>query len=156
MVVAAAAVADAIATKRDCYQKSKQICAAGEELEEGVAGEAEAKAVGDGPGERDGGEGEKGRDADLRIVPVNVADCPALSDFILPAIVDRDDVVVAISTSGGSKNVLRAIQVAHEREVRVVALTGKDGGKLALHGSGGLAVFGKPVMWMIDLQRRSE
>lgn len=35
-------------------------------------------------------------------VPVNVADRPALSDFIVPAIVDRDDVVVAISTGGAS------------------------------------------------------
>lgn len=35
-------------------------------------------------------------------VPVNVADRPALSDFIMPAIVDRDDVIVAISTGGAS------------------------------------------------------
>ncbi|WP_428659892.1 siroheme synthase CysG [Reyranella sp.] len=35
-------------------------------------------------------------------VPVNVADRPALSDFIMPAIVDRGDVVVAISSGGSS------------------------------------------------------
>ncbi|MCW5737785.1 MAG: siroheme synthase CysG [Enhydrobacter sp.] len=35
-------------------------------------------------------------------VPVNIVDRPALCDFIMPAIIDRDDVVVAISTSGTS------------------------------------------------------
>lgn len=41
------------------------------------------------------------------------------------------DVLLAISTSGNSPNVMAAIQVAHERGVRVVALTGKNGGKMA-------------------------
>src|SRR6187200_524720 len=41
------------------------------------------------------------------------------------------DVLLAISTSGNSENVLRAIGAAHERGLRVVALTGRDGGKIA-------------------------
>lgn len=40
------------------------------------------------------------------------------------------DVLLAISTSGNSPNVMAAIDVAHEREMRVVALTGKGGGKI--------------------------
>lgn len=40
------------------------------------------------------------------------------------------DVLLAISTSGNSPNVLAAITAAHERGMRVVALTGKGGGKM--------------------------
>jgi D-sedoheptulose 7-phosphate isomerase len=40
------------------------------------------------------------------------------------------DLLVAISTSGDSPNVVRAAQVARERGVRVVGLLGKGGGKL--------------------------
>lgn len=42
-----------------------------------------------------------------------------------------DDVLLAISTSGNSVNVNRAVSAAHERQMRVVALTGRDGGQLA-------------------------
>jgi len=41
------------------------------------------------------------------------------------------DVLLAISTSGHSPNVLRAAEAAREAGMRVVALTGKDGGPLA-------------------------
>ena len=41
------------------------------------------------------------------------------------------DVLLAISTSGNSRNVLRAIEAAHERDMRVVALTGRGGGEIA-------------------------
>jgi len=40
------------------------------------------------------------------------------------------DVLVAISTSGNSSNVLQAIRAAHERDVQVLALSGKGGGQL--------------------------
>jgi len=43
----------------------------------------------------------------------------------------RGDALLAISTSGNSANVLDAIHAAHEIGVRVVALTGNGGGKMA-------------------------
>src|SRR3989442_918705 len=41
------------------------------------------------------------------------------------------DVALAISTSGNSPNVLRAVEAARELGVKTIALTGRDGGKLA-------------------------
>ena len=40
------------------------------------------------------------------------------------------DVLLAISTSGNSQNVVAAIEAAQERGMRIVALTGKGGGKI--------------------------
>jgi D-sedoheptulose 7-phosphate isomerase len=42
----------------------------------------------------------------------------------------KGDVLLAISTSGNSGNVIAAINAAREREMRVVALTGKGGGRI--------------------------
>lgn len=41
------------------------------------------------------------------------------------------DILLAISTSGQSPSIVQAIEAAHEREVLVIALTGKDGGAVA-------------------------
>lgn len=41
------------------------------------------------------------------------------------------DVLLAISTSGNSASILAAVDAAHERDMTVVALTGKGGGKMA-------------------------
>ncbi len=41
------------------------------------------------------------------------------------------DVLIAISTSGNSANIITAIEAAHQRGLRVIALTGKGGGKIA-------------------------
>jgi len=40
------------------------------------------------------------------------------------------DVLLAISTSGNSANVLEAVSAAHDHGMRVIALTGKDGGQM--------------------------
>ncbi|MCP9759480.1 phosphoheptose isomerase [Aquitalea sp. S1-19] len=47
------------------------------------------------------------------------------------ALGQQGDVLLAISTSGNSANVIEAIYAAHERGMTVIAFTGKDGGKIA-------------------------
>lgn len=47
------------------------------------------------------------------------------------AIGRRGDVLLAISTSGNSANVMEAIRASHELGVRAIALTGNGGGKMA-------------------------
>ena len=42
----------------------------------------------------------------------------------------KGDVLLAISTSGNSSNVVAAIDAARERDMHVVALTGKGGGRI--------------------------
>lgn len=41
------------------------------------------------------------------------------------------DILLAISTSGNSANVIRAIHAAHDRNMNIVAFTGRDGGQMA-------------------------
>jgi D-sedoheptulose 7-phosphate isomerase len=48
----------------------------------------------------------------------------------LANLVQSGDVVVAISTSGNSPNVLRAVELAHERGATVIGMTGFDSGRL--------------------------
>lgn len=44
---------------------------------------------------------------------------------------NEGDVLMGISTSGNSGNVIRAVEAARQKNMKVVLLTGKDGGKLA-------------------------
>ncbi len=75
--------------------------------------------------------GDLDRDSDARRaarqagVPVNVADRPALSDFILPAIIDRSEVVVAVSTGGASPSLATLLRA------RIEALLPERVGSLA-------------------------
>lgn len=43
---------------------------------------------------------------------------------------NEGDVLFALSTSGNSANVLKAVEAAKAKKMKVIALTGKDGGKL--------------------------
>lgn len=50
---------------------------------------------------------------------------------MVEAIGRKGDVLLAISTSGNSENILNAISAAKLKGMRVIGLTGKDGGKMA-------------------------
>lgn len=56
-------------------------------------------------------------------------------DFVfsrfIEAMGNKGDVLLAISTSGNSKNVINAINSARKKGMKVIGLTGKDGGKMA-------------------------
>ncbi|OQY03962.1 MAG: phosphoheptose isomerase [Bacteroidetes bacterium 4572_117] len=56
-------------------------------------------------------------------------------DFIFSRFIEsmgnNNDVLLAISTSGNSANVLKAAETAKNKGMKVIALTGKSGGKLA-------------------------
>ncbi|MCW3105277.1 MAG: phosphoheptose isomerase [Bacteroidetes bacterium] len=49
----------------------------------------------------------------------------------IEALGNKGDVLLAISTSGNSANVINAVNAAKEKGMMVVALSGKDGGKIA-------------------------
>lgn len=68
--------------------------------------------------------------AQARNVPVNVVDAPALSTFIMPAVVRRDPVTVAISTGGAAPVLARAIRA------RIEALLPANLGRLARFADG--------------------
>ncbi|MDP2414017.1 D-sedoheptulose 7-phosphate isomerase [Daejeonella sp.] len=50
---------------------------------------------------------------------------------MVEAIGSEGDVLFAISTSGNSENILKAIEAARKKGMKVIGLTGKDGGKMA-------------------------
>jgi len=47
------------------------------------------------------------------------------------ALGQEGDVLVVISTSGNSNNIIQAVGAAHDRGMRVIALSGRDGGDLS-------------------------
>ena len=55
--------------------------------------------------------------AQARGVPVNVVDNAALSTFVVPAIIDRDPVVIAVSTGGAAPTLAQALKATIEAAV---------------------------------------
>ncbi|EIC83266.1 D-sedoheptulose 7-phosphate isomerase [Serratia sp. M24T3] len=53
----------------------------------------------------------------------------------LEAVGQKGDVLLGISTSGNSSNVIKALETAKAKGMKVVTLTGKDGGKMASLGA---------------------
>ena len=49
----------------------------------------------------------------------------------IEALADGGDVALALSTSGGSPNVIRALRAARKKKMTTIGLTGKGGGKMA-------------------------
>lgn len=77
---------------------------------------------------------------DFRCLNDNIATVMAIANdigfeevfrFQLQGRLQENDVIVAISGSGNSRNVLYAVEYAKEEGCKVIALTGYDGGKLA-------------------------
>lgn len=56
---------------------------------------------------------------------------PFVFSRYIEALGHKGDVLLAISTSGNSVNVLNAVEAARKKNMEVVGLTGKDGGKMA-------------------------
>ena len=61
----------------------------------------------------------------------NDFDARAIFSRQVRALGQAGDVLLALSTSGNSANMIAAIEAAHERDMSVVALTGARGGRLA-------------------------
>ena len=50
---------------------------------------------------------------------------------LITSIGGKDDILIGLSTSGNSQNVVNAIKAGEEKGLKTVAFTGKDGGKLS-------------------------
>ncbi len=79
------------------------------------------------------------RDFDIQSLSDNTAVCSAISNDIgyknvfymqIKNVICSDDVLIAISCSGNSKNITKAVKYAKKQKATIVSLTGFDGGKL--------------------------
>ncbi len=64
----------------------------------------------------------------------NDVDYPSIFSRQVEAIGQTGDVLIGISTSGNSPNVLKALELAEEKGLRTIVLTGGEGGKMKAGG----------------------
>jgi D-sedoheptulose 7-phosphate isomerase len=76
---------------------------------------------------------------DIESLSDNIATCSALANDIgyeyiystqLQTKLKKDDILIAISCSGNSKNIINAVNIAHKKDALVIGLSGFDGGEL--------------------------
>jgi D-sedoheptulose 7-phosphate isomerase len=48
----------------------------------------------------------------------------------IEALGNEDDVLIILSTSGNSENIVKAVQTAHQKKMKIVGFLGKDGGRI--------------------------
>ena len=74
-------------------------------------------------------------DSSLLTAWTNDSDFETVFSRQVEALGEAGDVLVALSTSGNSKNVLEAVKCADDMDIRTIVLTGKSGGLLKNSGS---------------------
>jgi D-sedoheptulose 7-phosphate isomerase len=129
--VLAKPIADAVGTLMGCITSGGKVLVCGNGGSAGDAQHFAAEFVGRFERERPGLAAiALTTDSSILTAVGNDYDFNAIFSKQVQAIGSPGDVLLAITTSGNSANVLAAVEAAHAKEMSVVALTGRDGGKM--------------------------
>ena len=124
-------IADAVGTLLGCITAGGKVLACGNGGSAGDAQHFAAEFVGRFERERPGLAAiSLTTDTSILTAVANDYDFNQVFSKQVQAIGAPGDVLLAISTSGNSANVLAAVAAAHAKEMAVIALTGRNGGKL--------------------------
>jgi D-sedoheptulose 7-phosphate isomerase len=129
--VLAKPIADAVGTLMGCITAGGKVLVCGNGGSAGDAQHFAAEFVGRFERERPGLAAiALTTDSSILTAVGNDYDFNAIFSKQVQAIGSPGDVLLAITTSGNSANVLAAVDAAHAKEMSVIALTGRDGGKM--------------------------
>ncbi len=124
-------IADAVGTLMGCITSGGKVLVCGNGGSAGDAQHFAAEFVGRFERERPGLAAiALTTDSSILTAVGNDYDFNAIFSKQVQAIGSPGDVLLAITTSGNSANVLAAVDAAHAKEMSVIALTGRDGGKM--------------------------